>query len=90
MKKYGSVTVVSEFTVLDLPEPQRSRSLRNLGMTADEFAAHLEGVRVAIAEREEYAIETGTNTGLHYTDGLPAAAVDGKGEPVLFPPVEPD
>ena len=85
MKKIGNFVVTESFSILDLPEPQRSRSLRTLGMTAEEFAANMEAHDACIAEKDEHARATGRNAGLHYTDGLPAVTVDGEGEPVLFP-----
>lgn len=85
VKTVGKYTITKSYSVLDLPEPARSKYLALLGMTAEEFAAHMEGHDACIAEREEYARATGTNTGLHYTDGLPAVTVDGEGSPVLFP-----
>lgn len=39
------------YSILDLPEPLRSERLRDLGMTAEEFAAHMAGWQATIAEK---------------------------------------
>lgn len=39
-------------SILDLPEPIRSKSLADMGMTADEFAAHMAACDLIYAEKD--------------------------------------
>ena len=65
------------FSILDLPEPLRSRELAALGMTADEFAAHQAGIKAAL-EAEQAALEAGEiqpAPEFHYGDDWPGIRV---------------
>lgn len=90
MGKRSDSTVVSSFSALDLPEPDRSRYLALLGMTEDEFRANMLGHKNAIAEKDALAEETGDKSNMHYDDGLPAIQIDGKGEKILSCTPDPD
>lgn len=59
-------------SILDLPEPVRARSLRALGMTAEEFASYQAGREANIREFEEMTRlgEVPAVDGMHYDDSI--------------------
>lgn len=64
-------------SVLDLPEPKRSAALASLGMSADEFRAHITGWEATEAEMQRLA-EAGEipfGADMHYTDAPVAVPV---------------
>lgn len=69
--------MMKRFSILDLPEPKRSATLAQTGMTAEEFAEHISGW-----EATEVAMQALAEAGeipyigdLHYTDNLVAVPV---------------
>jgi hypothetical protein len=44
---------MKDFSVLDLPEPLRSQTLKSMNMTAEECAAHLDGLSAIAREMEQ-------------------------------------
>lgn len=67
---------MSSFSILDLPEPLRSEALRERGMTAEEFQAHMDGWEATEAELME---ADGAMESMHYDDGPPHVEVVGGG-----------
>jgi len=67
---------IEGLTILDLPEPLRSKELAGLGKTAEEFAAHQLGWEASIREQEAM-IASGElpATRLHYDDDPVAVVV---------------
>lgn len=60
-------------SILDLPDDKREAALKEMGMTADEFRAYLDGLESqerAIAEDPNYP-----SGALHYGDDFPAVSV---------------
>jgi hypothetical protein len=69
--------MTESFSILDLPEPLRSQALAERGMTAEEFAAYMEG-RIAHEEELRRQVESGEvqpAIPFHYLDDLPLARV---------------
>lgn len=68
---------MASISVLDLPEPVRSETLAEMGMTAEEYAAFDAGRSAAEAE-EERMFESGERqraSDMHYDDDLPGVRV---------------
>lgn len=64
-------------SILDLPEPMRSKALADRGMTAEEFAAHMAGIE-AEEKRLQDALEAGEiepAPEFHYGDDWPGVRV---------------
>ena len=64
-------------SILDLPEPLRSKVLAEMDMTVEEYLAHDAGIDAALAE-EERALAAGEierPPPLHYEDDLPGVRV---------------
>ena len=71
-----AIGMVLMSSILDLPEPIRSESLCSIGMTAEEFQAHMDGWE---ASEAELMAADGAMDGMHYDEGQPHVEVVGDG-----------